>query len=64
MKLQKGKIYDFQKVGKEGIRVKRYRKSMRFVKQYPHHALFVSETGIRECFTNWEVRQTLRGQAI
>ena len=64
MNLQKGKIYNFQKVEKDGVKIRKYRKRMRLIRKYPHHALFVREAGIRECFTYWEIRQILRGQAI
>lgn len=46
---------------------KRYtviKRRMRFLKAFPHHALFENPYGIKRSFTWWEVEKLLKGEQI
>jgi hypothetical protein len=40
------------------------KKRMRFLKAFPHHALFENPYGIKRSFTWWEVEKLLKGEQI
>jgi hypothetical protein len=62
--LIEGKIYTLRfRQQLEGN--KRYaviKKRMRFLKAFPHHALFENSYGIKRSFTWWEVEKILKGE--
>lgn len=62
--LIEGKIYTLRfRQQLEGN--KRYvviKRRMRFLKAFPHHALFENSYGIKRSFTWWEVEKILKGE--
>ena len=40
------------------------RRAMRMMKKYPHHMLFETLGGIRECFTYWDAGRKLAGEDL
>lgn len=57
--LEEGKIYHFREKIKEGADSIIRKRPMRLVKKYPHHMLFETLGGIRECFTYWDAGRKL-----
>lgn len=62
--LEVGKIYQFRERIKEGKGTLIRRRPMRLVKKYPHHMLFETLGGIRECFTYWDAGRKLAGEDL
>ena len=62
--LEVGKIYQFRERIQEGKNAIIRRRPMRLVKKYPHHMLFETLGGIRECFTYWDAGRKLAGEDL
>ena len=62
--LEIGKTYQFRERIQEGKNALIRRRAMRLVKKYPHHMLFETLGGIRECFTYWDAGRKLAGEDL
>lgn len=64
--LIEGKIYTlrFWQQLEENKRYAVIERRMRFLKAFPHHALFENSYGIKRSFTWWEVEKLLKGEQI
>ena len=64
-RLVEGKIYvDFPAAAGKKRKHTAIKKRMRFLKAFPHHALFENPYGIKRSFTWWEVEKLLKGEQI
>lgn len=64
--LVEGKVYTliFRQQAERSERHTVIKKRMRFLKAFPHHALFKNPYGIKRSFTWWEVEKLLKGEQI
>ena len=64
--LVEGKVYTliFRQQAERSERHTAIKKRMRFLKAFPHHALFENPYGIKRSFTWWEVEKLLKGEQI
>lgn len=65
-RLVEGKIYTliFRQQPERSEKHTAIKKRMRFLKAFPHHALFENPYGIKRSFTWWEVEKLLKGEQI
>lgn len=64
--LVEGKIYTLY-FRQQGERNKEYtvvKRPMRFLKAFPHHALFENSRGIKRSYTWWEAEKLQKGELI
>ena len=64
--LAEGKVYTliFRQQAERSEKYTIIKKRMRFLKAFPHHALFENSYGIKSSFTWWETEKLLKGDRI
>ena len=64
-KLKEGETYTFQSWEQNENYIKvATSKRIRLIQKYRHFALFEYTSGIRECFSYWEIRKMMDGKVV